>query len=435
MAKQNKKTRYRLVDKVYSGSIKCYAEQIADETAFTQAIKQFPKNEIQILAIKHNRDEARDGDHWGSAILKPHYHIIFRNTKSTGRVRFSTICNKLGVEFRKGIDDGLLDQPHTIETVSNFANMSMYLTHETDAAINDAKELYSIEEIISNLTIEEIEQVREGYVRVSANRKITQDELKSLDKEAFDMGYQLKDFLSWFTSLPFELRKNSSMRTIRESYDNGIQMRMRDTKSIKVNRLCIYIQGMPDVGKTYAANRCAEKNGLTFLVDSEGSGKFDKLLCSHNSIVISDQVCPNLLKMCDDYMCEVYKRNRNNPIWTGDLFIVTNNLPFDEWLKECGLKGLEDCWGCKTDRYYAMESRFFICKIDDYSRQIEEYKPGTRGTEEEKQMKEQRFNEIIKLYNETMLTYDKNKIQHEKYLVGIKVPGQPGFVPPPPTEG
>ena len=38
-----------------------------------------------------------------------------------------------------------------------------YLTHETKEAIDEAKELYSVDELISNLTKDEIIHIREGY--------------------------------------------------------------------------------------------------------------------------------------------------------------------------------------------------------------------------------------------------------------------------------
>ena len=416
LSQKSKKSKYLLKDKVCTGSMKFYAEQVPDEKQFIEKIKRYQKNGntgIQILAIKHNRDEARNGDHWGSSILKPHWHLIFRCVDRKFRIRFSTISNELGIEWRKGVDDELLSQPHTIETCRNFGASALYLTHETEQAIQDAKELYLVSEIVSNLNEEEIEQVRQGYIRVSENRRVSQAEMMALDKEAFNLGRDLKDFLSWFTDLPFEVRANAKMKVVHQSYDNGVQLRMRDKDSLKVQRLCIFIKGFPDCGKTYAANEIASQNGLTYLVDSDGTGKFDKLLPSHKSIVINDQVCPNLLNMCDDLMCQVYKRNSNNPIWTGDLFIVTSNLDFMSWLDECGIKDFSSYnnWTHRwelNDRGKAIASRFFICEIVRETRQLYCLREGSRGTEEELSAKLNRFAEFKEKYNKILLTYDKN---------------------------
>lgn len=102
----------------------------------------------------------------------------------------------LGIFFRPGLDD-IIWQEHGVETIGNFTGYAMYLTHETKEAIDDAKELYSIDELISNLTKDEIIHIREGYIRVSVNaHKVTGDELAALDQDAYNLGYALKIFHS-----------------------------------------------------------------------------------------------------------------------------------------------------------------------------------------------------------------------------------------------
>lgn len=124
------------------------------------------------MAIVHDRDTVTAGI-WAEAAIKPHLHIIVRCMDRKKRIRVRTIMDCLGIFFRPGLDDSLW-QEHGVETIGNYTGYAVYLTHETKEAIDDAKELYSIDELISNLTKDEIIQIREGYIRVSANaHKVT----------------------------------------------------------------------------------------------------------------------------------------------------------------------------------------------------------------------------------------------------------------------
>ena len=77
-------------------------------------------------------------------------------------------------------------------------------------------------------------------------------------------------------------------------------------------------------------------------------------LSGTRNIIIDDDVCPNLLNMTDNYICRAYKRQSNNPAWTGKYFIVTSNYTFDEWIAMCKLG---------EKHYEAAHSRFYICEI------------------------------------------------------------------------
>ena len=395
----------------YSAAFKFYNEQLPQgELALIQAIQKSDKRKVQILAIKHYKDTVTDGI-WTAAAVKPHWHVILRMINRKDRKHVYTMLRELHIKYRKGVDDELWAN-HGVETVGNFAGYAMYLTHETEDAIRDAKELYDASEIISNLTPEEVEQIRDGYIRVSEKRKLTQDELVALDKEAYDMGYNMKNFDSWYNDQPFVVRSNAKMKIIKESYDRGVKARVDEHQEI--NRLCIFIQGDPNTGKTYAAKKALDGKRI-LPVGGGGTGKFDLLRPDHDAIVVDDDVCPNLLNMTDNYICRAYKRNSNNPAWAGRYFVVTSNLPFEEWLARCGIHtrerdvfGQMHCNSPRTRHYDAMESRFFVCRLKSDENGVNHLaltSPSRRGSAKEQIERADMFVDFKRKFDATIAGY------------------------------
>lgn len=398
--------------------------------AFINAIRATNPKDFQVLAIRHDRDEVTDGI-WAVSKVKPHWHVIVRLVNPKARMRVKQILAGLGIVYRPGLDDELWKE-HGVETIGNFAGYAVYLTHETAEAIRDAKERYDISEIVSNLTPEEIQQVRDGYIRVSEKRKLTQEDLIALDKEAYDRGYVLKTLDDWFADQPFNVRSAAKIKVITDHYYHGVEARIKE--HIEVNRTCIYIQGEPNRGKTYAAEHALLDMGLNvYHVQGGGTGKFDGLTAAHDAILIDDDVCPNLLNMTDDCICQAYKRGRNNPPWTGRLFVVTSNLPFYDWLEASGMriyrrgKGgdvVVDAYGAPalTDRGRAhgpaMRSRFFLMHVETDADGISHLEldlrqETRRGSIECQQTKidtvadfQNKFNAIIREYRPHQVTPD-----------------------------
>ena len=389
--------------KVYAVAFKFYDEQLPwGEKAFIDAVRSSDKRKAQVLAIKHCRDTVTDGI-WAVAVAKPHWHVLVRMTDRRDSMRVSRILESLCIKYRPEVDDELWLN-RGVETVGNFSGYAVYLTHETEEAIRDAKERYDVSEIISNLTIDEIEQVREGYIRVSEKRKVSQDELVALDKEAFDMGYAMKDFDRWYNEQPFSVRSNAKMKVIRESYDRGVKVRVDEHQEI--NRLCVFIEGSANTGKTYASKKALEGKRI-LSVGGGGTGKFDLLRPDHEAIVIDDDVCPNLLNMTDNYICRAYKRNSNNPAWSGRYFVVTSNLTFPEWLESCGIH-VRDSWGRFTAHYAAMKSRFFICRLKADANGVNHLaltSPSCRGSAQEQIGRADMFMDFKRKFDATIANY------------------------------
>lgn len=409
---KKKQFRHTLQSSVRTLSVKCYDEQLVfGFKGTTERIRKLPKT-WQVLAIAHNRDYGHD-DIWEPSFEKVHYHFIVRFTERSPK-RISTILNALGIQFRPGTDDTLWNN-HGIETVADFGSMAVYLTHETKQAELDGKVKYELTEIISNLSIEEIKQIREGYFRLSsATQKVGFDDMAKLDELAYQAGYELQDFNSWYQALPFAVRCNAKMKVIEKSFYFGAEAKANEHEDL--NRLCIFIQGSPNTGKSYAASH-AMAGKRVLHVSGGGSGKFDKLSPATEVIIVDDDIAGNLLNMTDNYMCQAYKRGSNNPYWCGQYYIVTSNLTFRQWLEDCGIRTQRYTGSATVDstHYQAMLSRFYVCHIQDVGgiNQLVCDTPSTRGnydTQMERKTKFQEFREhfnaIIGKYVPKSLTVD-----------------------------
>lgn len=379
-------------------SIKVYDEQLPNgwETV-CRIIRSLNNAELQVIAICHNRDYVTD-EYWLPSVEKPHYHIIARILNNK-RMRVNQILNTLGIVFRNEIDKVLWEN-HGVESCDNYTNMAMYLTHETEQAILDGKEKYELEELVSNLTIEEIRQIREGYTRVSDSaEKVTPAMLAQLDEDAYKLGYGLGDFDDWYGAQHFKVRSNAEMKTIKESYERGVNKRLESDETI--NRLCVYIESPHNKGKTYAAWYALRKLGVRYLpVGGGGTGKFDNLKVTHGGIVIDDDACPNLLNMSDMRYCRAYRRNKNNPPWVGMYLVVTSNQSFDDWAEEkCGIKNKENI--------EAARSRFYICHLEEVNGNNELVctSPSSRGSVEVKQEVLKMYKAYRDYYNESLAEY------------------------------
>lgn len=239
--------------------------------------------------------------------------------------------------------------------------------------------------------------------------------MAQLDTLAYELGQKLEDFLKWYGNLDFMIRSHAKMRTVRESYYRGVQDRVN--MNGEVNRLCIFIQGKPNVGKTYAAEK-ALKGKQVLKIGGGGTGKFDRLLPSHDAIIVDDDtVVKNLLNMTDNYMHQVYKRQKNNPYWCGEYFIVISHLPFEEWVKRCGIPTQE--YGIETEQYRTIKSRFYICHIgeteDKKTRVLMCTSPSTRGSKEDQKARLAKYIEFRKKVNESLTFYaSQGKIDYSK---------------------
>lgn len=334
-------------------SIKVYDEQMPEGwEAVKRNIKVMDKSVWQVLAICHDRDPVGD-DFWQPSLEKPHYHIIIR-VLNEKRMRVKQALKALGIVFREVVDKSLWEN-HGVETCKDYANMAVYITHETEEAELDGKEKYEIEEIVSNLTIDEINEVRKGYTRVGKVGKLTTKDWAELAKIASNLGNDLADYDDWVDTLSFDVQDSAKMKTVKRSFDRGMAQKLKSLGTIA--RLCVFVQSDRNMGKTEAAHKALDKLGVEYIdICAGGTGKFDDLTASTRGIVVDDDTLPHLLAMAGARCCKAYRRGSGNRPWIGDYLIVTSNLTFNEWLEEC-----------KIDEKHreAARSRFYICHLEE----------------------------------------------------------------------
>ena len=388
-----------LLHTVFALAIKCYLEQLPYGWDYVcKLIRGIDPKEFQIVAIRHYKEiYAEDGHFWLSAYEKNHFHFIIRCSDRKKRVRVSTVLKMLGIVFRPVIDDELW-KDHGVETIGNFGGYTTYLTHETEEAIRDGKELYDRKELVSNLTEEELDEIRDGYFMLTkGKRKASHEEMVNLDQLAYDMGYELKDFADWYFSLPLGVRSNSKMRLVRERYEYGIDKRIEEQKEMV--RLFVYIKDEAGAGKTGSTLK-ALAGKKTLHIKGGKTGRFDKLTADVDAIVLDDDVCDNPLGMGDNYVCRAYRRGSRNPVWAGRYFIVLSNLGFTDWLNKCGVSS--------GDHITAAFSRVFLCEIKDRAdgtRYLALRKPSTRGTKTEQIERAEMFMNFKKKFDEAIAQY------------------------------
>lgn len=367
-------------------SIKCYDEQLPngwEETS--RKIKQIAKDEWIVIAIKHDRDSVTD-EVWAPPLEKAHYHIIVKFVNGE-HPRVKNILEALGVVYRP-LEDETLWKNHGVEPIEEWVSMVTYLPHLTDDAIREGKYKYPLEEIVSNLSVIEIEDIMSNYIH-----KVKDTDIKALDREAYEKGYSLScDFEDWYNSLDFEIRRKGDMKIIKDTFYYGVQKRVDE--SMEITRLCVYIQGDSNIGKTNATKKALGE--MRCLIPSPGTGKFDRLKPTTQAIILDDDVCPDLLQMTDNYVCMAHRRNKHDQAWMGDYFIVTSNTSFDEWLKASGIE--------KEEHIKAMKTRFYICFVCDKMLVCES--KCTRGTKEKLAKRDNMYREFKNKFDEEISKYN-----------------------------
>ena len=396
---------------------------------FFEIVRNFDK-EFEVICIKHDKDKvANEDDFFELSEIKPHIHLVVKR-KNNKAFRVNTVLKKLGILFRKRIDNELWC--HAVATCGSFMASVAYLTHETINAQAEGKTLYPREEIISNCSTAVIDDFRNGYMAASEQRKLTALELVNLDNRFYEWGYELKDYNQLYNSLSFFERSNCKIRTIKESYERGFKARI-ETDPPYINRTCIFVEGGSDKGKTYALNHALQDLGYkVYEITGGGTGKFDNLRVSHTAISIDDETCPNLLNMTDSRVTTAYKRQSNNPYWLGDVFVVTSNKKFLHWCEDSGLK-ITGFQNGINEHGYAMLSRFIVYKVqkingihqivrsNEYGYTVDPYRPiKPRGTQDEVNEKLVTANKIISIANSYMKDYNPStttvKGQYDYYI-------------------
>ena len=396
-----------LDDNVQELAIKCYEEQMPNGWEYVKKkLQSLNRSEWQVLAIRHDKDVVEGSDFFKPAIEKPHYHILMRRINPNGTLmrngrHVRTFLKGTGIVFRPC--DKTLIENHGLETVADWCAYVLYLTHETEKARLDGKEVYDVSDLVGNVTMDEVMQFRDGYLRVSAEkRKLSQTDLAEIAKTVYELGLALKDYEDWNDQQSFLVQSHSKQSAWRERYERGVKKYM-DIHGSDVKRLCIFIKGSHGVGKTRTTGHVLQDMKYRWLqIGGGGTGKYDDIRCTTQALLIDDDTAPKVLTMAQSQICKAYKRGKGNPYWTGEMLVVTSNLDIDTWALECG---------AKVEELVSVRDRFYICetvKVGSKTR-LKVIEPSTRGNEEEQLWAHDLFKKFQKMFHEDIDKFQKPK--------------------------
>lgn len=232
-------------------TLKIYLEQLvkADQTLTSMEeivkemqkllrsiLKNFNKNEIIIISIIHYRDVVADAqDPFLPSAEKPHAHIIVKFKNYKKRMHISTLLNMLEIHFRE--EDKNLFKKGCESLGGSYRENAIYLLHNSTQAIKEGKAEYQMKELISNLSISEIENLINGKLNLDKNPKPTLEFLTALDETAYNLGLNSKPmdmFSAWqefYDNLPFSIRSSAKLKYVEESYQRGIRHQSKQSKN------------------------------------------------------------------------------------------------------------------------------------------------------------------------------------------------------------
>ncbi len=381
-------------------ALKFYDEQLPNGfERLKENIQKVDKRSLQVLCIKHDKDTVKES-FWKVSAEKPHYHLIGRYVNGKSGVKLRSILNAFEIVYRDPEDTSLLEN-HGAEKCGDFTKYAVYLTHETKEAIMGCKHKYELSEVISNCSYEEIAMIREGYVRLNVQSKITEQDMEVLKDEAIMLARELKDFDDWLKDLPLKVQTRKEMARIRAIYNDEL----KDTlEKIKIDRICIYIhEPKGNLGKSYTSREALKKLGLTHIhsiSQSEGNtGKYDAIRTGTEAIIIDDaSVGEEVMSICDTRGVALYRRNSGLAPWLGQWVIICQNMPLRDWLRQSGIK---------NSQLEAATTRFFECtlKQDDGHSYLFCERDSRRGDKKLYLNKIEKYKQFKDAFNEIIYDY------------------------------
>lgn len=282
---------------------------------------------------------------------KRHCHFIIAVDSST---KIETIFNVLQLDFDKILDVKLFDSAVATISKKNLTNAIAYLTHETDRAIKDGKQYYTRDNVIAS-----DRQMYDNYMHDVDYGDY--DNLMTLCKQ---MGYNRQNFDEFYSQLPNAILQKDNKNLLEKCYNIGVRNYYNANipgengilcyPNRTVSRLCVYVEGGQDLGKSYFSDNLPNSAVIT----DDNTGAFDNIKPWHRVLSVSDTRLKNLLAVAGGQVCELYRRNANNNLFFGDTVIISNNRTFEQWLYWCNPSP-----NIQLSVLRAVTSRFFVCRI------------------------------------------------------------------------
>ncbi|RHD71606.1 hypothetical protein DW781_10435 [Olsenella sp. AM30-3LB] len=342
-------------DQVRTLAVKFYDEQIPGGADALKALVTAFDPKWEVFLFEHDMDKDANSDFWLPACKKRHYHLYVR-LKSGERFKILPTLLKLGIYFRVlPRDRGYIVGPNGkafipfpdlelwckggVTTCGDFCSAVLYGTHETAKAQREGKYQYAYEgddrRMWTNVSMERYKSIRDGALASREGTKATTREMMHLYEVARELGRRLENFDEWFDSLGWKFCTNAKAPHLRKSYDVGVKEAVERLQATGILRTCVFIQGPPGVGKTYAVHQALLALGLAeaeiYAPTATGTGKYDELAPYHKAIALDDNTGSAILPMTDSYPCKVYRRGSGDRWWLGSYYVATSNLCFHDW--------------------------------------------------------------------------------------------------------
>lgn len=310
------------------------------------------KRHWEVAGICHDKDEvANPDDMFAPSVIKPHFHVIIRDANNK-RFFVKTVLKALGLNYRK--EDSQLFYEHGCTTIADFNAYLMYLTHETEQAVRDGKELYDLSELMTNMTSDEVSDLRAGYSRLQTKSKLSDKDWNELADYAGKLGDKMGNFDDWSKhALTFSQRCGRKFSGLQEVFNVHLADAVEQAPDL--TRCCILITGKENDGKSWTSRHVLLNFGETLYRARKGSGKYDGLKSTTTAMLFDDRMISDALNATDNAPAVLHGRGTGgDKPWLGHYLVVTTNLSSDDFFKaQVGYDAQLD----------AIKSRFYICKL------------------------------------------------------------------------
>lgn len=355
------------------------------------------KRHWEVEAICHDRDEvANPDDMFAPAIVKPHFHVIIRDANNK-RFFVETVLKALGLHYQK--EDSELFYEHGCTTVADFNAYSVYLTHETEQAKKDGKELYDLSEVMTNMTLDELKDIRAGYSRLQSKSKLSDHDWNELANYASKLGDELGDFDAWSKSvLTFAQRTGRKFKALQDEFNKHLTDAVDDSPDL--TRCCILISGNANDGKSWTTTHALQNLGEKIYPARSSSGKYDGLQSTATAMTFDDRMITDALNVTDNRAVVLHGRGTGgDKAWLGRYVVVTTNLPIGDFFNN------QVRFNSQID---AIKSRFYTCILvyDYYGHgHLEVVDTCTRGTAKDIQARNDLFTRFADEFNKLIANY------------------------------
>lgn len=405
----------------------------------TDALNRFKdfctESGLSVHAFVHDEDEAIQNRVDLPKLKVLHSHVLIFADK---RFHMSAVFNAMA---KSGIDvdddhynNFMLDARWPDKRKREHIRTIVYHTHETQDAKDKQKHVYSRDKAITNIDVDTLAAYYTEFFTVmdhmsgSLKERMKFAALDRLQKAGInrlalqygESGGDFSDF--WFGEMPELVRTHDDVhKTALQHYARGLDTYLDGPASLQNIRCAIFINGDADGGKTYnSIVACKQLVGNCYDVDSGKTGKFDRLRHTHKAMVVSDTSLPDILAAADNKFVQLYRRQENNPIWSGQYLVVTYNGTLDDYLDKfyrdsCNQRMSES-------RRNAIHSRFYECILSDGALQL--VHPSTRGDAATQHARNVMFADFYKAFMLSIATYvksaDFDSVSDLQTLCGIK---------------